>query len=60
MTIAFRSVNPKNNILNRSINALSNQELDGHIDRSYQRFRYELDQGNSRLSRRFEKLAHLQ
>ena len=60
MSVAFRSINPKNNKLHRTFEALSNRELETVIDRSYQRFRYKYAQGHTRLSRRFEKLGYLQ
>lgn len=60
MSIAFRSINPKNNKLYRTFEAIGNNELEKHIDRSYQRFRYKYAQGHSRLGRRFEKMGYLQ
>ena len=35
MSVAFRSINPKNNKLYRTFEAISNTELEGKIDRSY-------------------------
>ena len=60
MSVTFRSINPKNGKLHRTFEAITNKELDGHIDRSYQRFRYKYSQGHTRLQRRFEKLGFLQ
>ena len=60
MSVAFRSINPKNNKLHRTFEALSNQNLELTLERSYQRFRYKYLQGHSRLQRRFEKLGYLQ
>ena len=59
MSVAFKSINPKNNKLYRTFEAISNKELETVIDRSYQRFRYKYAQGNTRLNRRFEKLGYL-
>ena len=59
MSVAFKSINPKNNKLYRTFEAISNKEVDQVIDRSYQRFRYKYAQGNTRLNRRFEKLGYL-
>ena len=60
MSVVFRSVNPKNNKLYRTFEAISNKELDVKLERSYQRFRYKYAQGHTRISRRFEKLGYLQ
>lgn len=60
MSIAFRSINPKNNKLFRTFEAMSSNDLEKSIERSYQRFRYKYAQGHSRLLRRFEKLTYLQ
>lgn len=60
MSIAFRSINPKNNKLHRTFEAISNSDLEKALDRSYQRFRYKYSQGHTRLSRRFEKIGYLQ
>jgi len=60
MSIAFRSINPKNNKLYRTFEAIGNNELEKSIERSYQRFRYKYAQGHLRLKRRFEKLTYLQ
>ena len=59
MSIAFRSINPKNNKLYRTFEAIGNNELEKCIERSYQRFRYKYAQGNLRLKRRFEKMTYL-
>jgi len=59
MSIAFRSVNPKNNKLYRTFDTISNKVLETHLENSYQRFRQEYTRGHSRLGRRFEKLSHL-
>ena len=40
MSVAFKSINPKNNKLYRTFEAISNKEVEQVIDRSYQRFRY--------------------
>ena len=40
MSVTFRSINPKNNKLFRTFEAIGGNELEKHIDRSYQRFRY--------------------
>ena len=53
MSTLFRSVNPKNNKLMRTFETISGRELDGKIDRSYQRFRYKYSQGMEGLPRRF-------
>ena len=60
MSAVFRSINPKNNKLHRTFEAVSSKDLEGLIDRSYQRFRYKYAQGHSRIQRRFEKLGYLQ
>ena len=59
MSAIFRSINPKNNKLHRTFEAVSSIELESLIDRSYQRFRYEYLQDKSRIYRRFEKLGYL-
>jgi succinate-semialdehyde dehydrogenase / glutarate-semialdehyde dehydrogenase len=59
MAAIFKSINPKNNKLHRTFEAVSNKDLDGVVDRSYQRFRYKYAQGHSRLMRRFEKMGYL-
>jgi len=60
MSVTFRSINPKNNKLHRTFEAITNRELEQVVDRSYQRFRYKYAQGHSRLQRRFQKLGYLQ
>jgi succinate-semialdehyde dehydrogenase/glutarate-semialdehyde dehydrogenase len=59
MSVIFKSINPKNNKLHRSFEAMPYKDLEGVIDRSYQRFRYKYAQGHSRLLRRFEKMGYL-
>lgn len=59
MSVLFRSINPKNNKLYRTFEAVSNKDLEAQIDRSYQRFRYKYAQGHTRIERRFEKLGYL-
>ena len=59
MSAIFKSINPKNNKLHRTFEAIPYKDLDGVIERSYQRFRYKYAQGHSRLLRRFEKLGYL-
>ena len=60
MSAIFRSINPKNNKLHRTFEAVGSKDLESIIDRSYQRFRYKYAQGHTRISRRFEKLGYLQ
>lgn len=59
MSVVFKSINPKNNLLHRTFEAIPNKKLDDVIERSYQRFRYKYAQGNSRLHRRFQKMGYL-
>jgi len=59
MSIAFKSINPKNNKLYRTFEAITHKELDETIKRSYNRFRYKYAQGHTRLDRRFEKMGYL-
>ena len=60
-TAAFRSINPKNNQLHRTFQAISNTDLEQQIERSYQRFRENRNQGHSSeaLQNRFGKLGKL-
>ena len=60
MSVIFRSINPKNNKLHRTFEAVSNKELEQVLDRSYQRFRSKYTEGFKKLHRRFEKLGFLQ
>lgn len=53
-------MNPKNNKLHRTFEAITSSELETAIDLSYQRFRKKYSQGHAGLSRRFEKLSVLQ
>lgn len=59
MSVAFRSINPKNNKLHRTFEAITNRELDLTLERSYQRFRSKYSEGHKRIHRRFEKLGYL-
>ena len=59
MSVVFKSINPKNNKLHRTFEAISNKDLESTIERSYQRFRYKYAQGHNRLLRRFEKMGYL-
>jgi len=59
MTTVFRSINPKNNKLAKTFEAISNTALEKKIDRSYQRFRYKYSQGLEGLPRRYQKLGFL-
>ena len=49
MSAVFRSINPKNNKLHRTFEAVSSKDLESLIDRSYQRFRYKYAQGHTRI-----------
>ena len=59
MTTVFRSINPKNNRLLRTFEAITYKELDNTIDASYQRFRIKYSKGIEDLPRRFQKLGYV-
>ena len=59
MSVTFRSINPKNNKLYRTFEAIGSNDLETYIERSYQRFRYKYAQGHTALPRRFQKLGYL-
>ena len=60
MSVAFRSINPKNNKIHRTFEAISSRDLDAKIERSYQRFRFKFLQGFSRIEKTKERLGFLQ
>jgi succinate-semialdehyde dehydrogenase/glutarate-semialdehyde dehydrogenase len=59
MTTVFRSINPKNNRLFRTFEAISYKELDIKIEASYNRFRAKYSKGLEDLPRRFQKLGYV-
>lgn len=60
MSTVFRSINPKNNKLFRTFEAISYKDLDEKIEKSYQRFRWKYNKGQIEdLPRRLHKLDFL-
>jgi len=60
MSVVFRSVNPKNNKIHKTFEALTSASLESKVDRSYQRYKQKINIGNKGLPRRFEKMGYLQ
>ena len=59
MSVAFRSINPKNNKLVKTYEAISSVELESKIDSAYNRYRWKHSKGHGDLSRRYQKLGFL-
>ena len=55
----FRSVNPKNNQLIATVEAMTNAQLETSIERAYQSYRTEYGSGQPGLHARFDKLQRL-
>jgi acyl-CoA reductase-like NAD-dependent aldehyde dehydrogenase len=59
MSVAFKSINPKNGKIYRTFEAISAKELETKIDFSYQRFRKQYQEGPAGLETRFDKMRKL-
>ncbi|CDW82260.1 succinate-semialdehyde dehdyrogenase [Stylonychia lemnae] len=57
--MAFRSINPKNNKLFMSYEAITNQQMFEHLEKSYKSYKYMRNQGREGFDERFSKFQKL-
>ena len=59
MSAIFRSLNPKNNKLHRTFEAINENQLEQIIERGYQRYRFHYAEGTTQMQERYDKLDAL-